>query len=225
MHLPAASPSSTPLRPASSRPLLLLASASPRRAQLLSSIGVPFKRVESSFQEPLPTSADNHAPQDYVRRLARGKATLCMVKSRHSRDAERVIILAADTVVWREGRIFNKPRDKAGAIEMLRTLQGQEHRVLTGVCLRILQDNRDDAYHVEHEATTVQFRAASDDWIARYVATGEPMDKAGSYAAQGLGATLIERIEGDYSNVVGLPLCRLSRMMQSLGAPIEEYWI
>lgn len=133
-----------------------------------------------------------------------------------------MIVIAADTIVWHEGRILNKPRDVAEAKAMLRRLRGQTHQVFTGVCVRC--DGHDPACQVEHEVTNVTFREVEDAWIDCYVATGEPMDKAGAYAAQGLGALIIERIEGDFFNVVGLPLGRLGRMLWQIGAPLEMWW-
>jgi septum formation protein len=136
-----------------------------------------------------------------------------------SGPAPTPLILAADTVVWYGGRIFGKPRDESHAQRILTALRGETHQVYTGICLR-----HGDKYHVAHEATSVRFRTVSDEWITRYIASGEPMDKAGAYAAQGRGAMLIERIEGDFWNVVGLPLGCLGRLLESLGAPVETWW-
>ena len=193
-------------------------------------LGVPFERVESAFEEPEPTAAHHARPDQYVKLLARFKAHSC-----HWNGCElppnpldvRHFVLSADTVVWHEGTILNKPRDEEEARTMLRKLCGSRHRVLTGVCLRVLDSHNSDNssdLRLEHEETHVHFAPRSDDWIARYVATGEPMDKAGAYAAQGLGSLLIERIEGDFFNVVGLPLFRLSEMLGSLGVEIEGFW-
>ena len=214
------------LSPDAPLPRLLLASISPRRAQLLNSIGVAFEVARSEFREPAPSAEDARQPAAYVERLARGKADGCVIDHRRLYPPDvPLLVLGADTVVWREGEILNKPRDEAEARDMLYRLQGKEHRVYTGVCLRLVSPyNKRDDYKVEHEVTRVKFRPASETWIARYVRTGEPMDKAGAYAAQGLSAVLIERLEGDYSNVVGLPLCRLSRMLEACGAPVERYW-
>jgi septum formation protein len=205
-----------------SAPRLWLASSSPRRSQLLQMLGVPFDRVVSTFEEPEPTSEDHGQPEQYVVRLARSKAFALDWKGREpDLENERHIVLSADTVVWHEGSILNKPRDEAQARAMLRRLCGSRHRVLTGVCLRMLSAG----YSAQaHEETHVQFAPRDDEWIARYVSTGEPMDKAGAYAAQGLGALLIESIEGDFFNVVGLPLFRLSEMLQAVDVPVEGFW-
>lgn len=132
------------------------------------------------------------------------------------------MLLTADTIVWHRGRILNKPADAADACAMLRMLRGHRHEVFSGICVRCGPDGRE--YHVEHDTTTVRFCDVSDHWIDSYVATGEPMDKAGSYAAQGLSAVIIEGIEGDFSNVVGLPLGRLGRLLARVGAPVELWW-
>jgi septum formation protein len=125
--------------------------------------------------------------------------------------------------VWHDGEILNKPCDEAEAVRMLCALRGQTHTVFTGVCLRV-REAGGETYSVAHEATRVTFGEVSDAWIAKYVATGEPSDKAGAYAAQGKGALLIKRIEGDFWNVVGLPLFRVSQMLEAAGVPVEKYW-
>lgn len=210
-----------------------LASASPRRSQLLQNIGLPFTVLPNLFEEPEPNAADEANPAVYVETLARSKAAACATPSIVSDDLERALtsapktrirhlIITADTIVWHDGHILNKPRDANEARQMLCRLRGQTHQVFTGICLRLIEPA--PKYFVAHQATTVRFRDVSDAWIDAYIETGEPLDKAGAYAAQGLGATLIEAIEGDYFNVVGLPLCRLAQMLEQLGAPIESFW-
>jgi len=210
-----------------SQPLLILASTSPRRSQLLSSIGLPFRVVPPLVEEPDPTPEDNQYPARYVERLARAKAEACDIGPIAAATSAQgsisgIIVLAADTVVWHEGQILNKPRDAGEARAMLQSLRGHTHRVLTGVCVRYGAGGQE--YQVTHEVTRVTFYDVSDAWIDCYVATGEPMDKAGAYAAQGLGALIIERIEGDFFNVVGLPLGLLGRVLRQIGAPIETWW-
>lgn len=200
-------------------PKIWLASSSPRRAQLLTMLGVPFERVASTFEEPEPTAQDHARPEDYVRELARGKAWGAS-PDLGSGGSEPHFVLGCDTTVWHEGEILNKPRDAAHARAMLKKLCGSRHRVLSGVHLQEM--GGDSATGCEE--TWVTFAPRDDAWIARYVATSEPMDKAGAYAAQGLGSLLIERIEGDFFNVVGLPLFRLSEMLRGRGIPIEEFW-
>ncbi len=198
----------------------MLASASPRRSQLLETIGVSFVTAPLEQAEPLPRQADHANPQQFVESLALHKATHCPLPDL----PKPLIILAADTVVWHNGIILNKPSDAGEAAQMLQTLRGDWHQVFTGVCLKVLLEDGSETELVEHETTKVQFANVTDHWIEQYVATGEPLDKAGAYAAQGRGAALVKRIEGDYWNVVGLPLARLARMLSDIGAPLESWW-
>lgn len=157
----------------------------------------------------------------YVELLAREKAAAC---DRRVLDlAANSLVLSADTIVWHSGVVLGKPDSAGEASEMLKQLRGRSHQVFTGICLRHVTAQADE-YMVTHAITTVHFNDLSDRWIERYVATGEPMDKAGAYAAQGKGALLVERIEGDFWNVVGLPLATLGRMLESLVAPVESWW-
>lgn len=218
-----------PLHSSGSPPHLILASTSPRRAQLVGACGVPFTVLPPHVDEPAPTAEDETQPAHYVERLAEAKAAACDVSQLMAKGQSLpptaptgIIVIAADTVVWHDGRILNKPRDGVEAQEMLRRLRGQTHQVFTGVCVRC--DGSALPYQIEHEVTGVTFRDVSDAWVDCYVATGEPMDKAGAYAAQGLGALIMERIDGDFYNVVGLPLGRLGKMLSRVGAPIEMWW-
>jgi septum formation protein len=127
-------------------------------------------------------------------------------------------------VVWLHGAILNKPRDVADAQRMLGALRGQTHTVFTGICLRERFKDKADEYFTSHEATRVTFGDVSDSWIEAYVATGEPMDKAGAYAAQGRGAILVQSIEGDFWNVVGLPIYKTARLLEAAGMPVEKFW-
>lgn len=199
----------------------MLASASPRRAFLLETLGVPFVTAAVLEAEPTPREEDQSHPQQFVERLARHKAERCPVPAGLQKP---LAVLAADTVVWHRGRILNKPQDAAEAVRMLKTLRGDWHQVFTGICVTILSEDCAPAVCTEHEMTRVQFATVSDQWIEQYVATGEPLDKAGAYAAQGRGAALVQRIEGDFWNVVGLPLARLARMLDAVGAPLETWW-
>jgi len=218
---PSFAPATTATQP------LILASASPRRAQLLRTIGVAFTVMPSEAPEPEPAASDHARPAEFVERLALAKARASpamaggTVVGGTTADA---LVLAADTIVWCDGLILNKPQDAPHAVEMLRMLRGRTHTVFTGLCLCRADAAGGNFSRVEHEATRVTFGRLSDRWIDAYVATGEPMDKAGGYAAQGRGALLIERIEGDYWNVVGLPLARLGRMLEEAGAPVESWW-
>jgi len=176
---------------------LILASSSPRRAELLRQAGLDFEIIVPQIDEaPLP----GEAPDAFVCRTAREKA--------ESLPANSAVILAADTAVVDRVRILGKPVDSEDAKEMLRSLSGRTHEVMTGVCIRF--PKKTVCFHVE---TRVTFRALSEKEITDYVASGEPMDKAGSYAIQGGAAKMVRRVEGSYSNVVGLPLCEVMEIL------------
>jgi len=184
---------------------LILASTSPRRAQLLHDAGFSFTVVSSAVDEtPFP----GESPADHVQRLADAKAELAA-----ARAVGPAIVLAADTVVALDGRIFGKPRSSDDARHMLETLSGRTHAVLTGVTLIRLPDAERRTFV---ESTLVHFSQLSSEEIARYLATEEPHDKAGAYAIQGRAARYIPRIEGDYFNVVGLPLARVTQTLTDL---------
>jgi septum formation protein len=185
---------------------LILASASTRRAQILHDAGISFQSMPPEVDEtPLP----NESPADLVQRLADAKAELIAARALGS-----AIVLAADTVVTLDGHIFGKPRSTDDARRMLEALSGRTHSVLTGVTLIRLPDAERRSFV---ESTLVHFAPLSDDDISRYLATGEPHDKAGAYAIQGRAGRFIPRIEGDYFNVVGLPLARTTQALLSLG--------
>ena len=188
--------------------MLVLASASPRRRELLTQAGFSFQVHPANIPEdPVP----NEDPIAYVTRLAREKAQAVFdLFSANPETAVDLAVLGADTTVTLDNHILGKPEDPADAARMLRLLSGRTHRVITGVALVT-------ANHVEvaAEATAVQFLTLSDQDIAGYVATGEPMDKAGAYAIQGRAARWIPRIEGCYYNVVGLPIALVSTLLES----------
>ena len=183
---------------------MILASQSPRRRELLGQMGFSFT-VRPAKGEELPHP--ELTPAQLVEELARQKA-LEVSAAAESDD----VVVAADTVVAIDGKVLGKPRDRAHAAEMLSALSGREHTVYTGVAVK-----RGETLLVEHEATQVRFRPLTEREIDLYIQTGEPMDKAGSYGIQGCGALLIEGIRGDYFNVVGLPICRLGRMLAQVG--------
>lgn len=187
--------------------MLVLASQSPRRQQLLEQIGVTFV-VDASRAENEAAVA-HLPPPEQARTLALAKAR--DVAARHPGQ----VVLGADTIVVVEGRVLHKPAGAADAIRMLTALAGRDHQVITGVA--VLAPGRE---LVAHEVTTVWFRPLSRQQIERYVQTGEPLDKAGAYAIQGRAAALVERIEGCYYNVVGLPLARTVRMLEELGLEV-----
>jgi septum formation protein len=185
---------------------LILASASPRRAEILRSAGLPFSILSSAVDEtPVPTES----PQDLVRRLALTKAELVA-----ARALGPAIVIAADTVVVLEGAILGKPRTSEDARQMLEKLSGRTHSVMTGVTLIRLPDVERREFI---ETTQVHFASISNEEIVKYLSSGEPFDKAGAYAIQGLGGRFIPRIDGCYFNVVGLPLSRLCKELAELG--------
>jgi septum formation protein len=177
-------------------PQLILASASPRRSEILKAVGWKFEKQVADLDE---TELENENPADYVVRLAREKALAVAGK------IENGLILGADTTVVIENEIIGKPKDLADAAEMLGKLSGRWHEVLTGVALVKKNDGKTEI-QADLERTKVKFFPLSDSEINYLVERGEPLDKAGAYAVQGVAALFIERIEGDYWNVVGLPV-------------------
>ncbi len=185
--------------------MLILASSSPRREELLKQIKIPFKIVPSNVDENIDDLKGN--PVDKAELLAHAKAM--EVAKRHEG-----LVLGADTIVVLGEKILGKPRDDQEAYAMLGMLSGKEHLVITGITLVDIQKNIE---LVQHEATIVRFRELNSSMINAYIESGEPKGKAGSYAIQGLGSIFVEEIRGCYSNVVGLPLTRLSKMLESIG--------
>ncbi len=194
--------------PMSSLPALVLASASPRRRNLLATLGLQFLVRPVDLDES-PRAGE--VPEAYVRRLADEKAA--------AQVSPGELVLAADTTVVLDGEILGKPGDPAEARTMLGRLAGREHTVLTGVALEQVGRNRRTVV----ESSRVRIAALDPDEIAWYVATGEPMDKAGSYAVQGLGAMFVDAIAGDYTNVVGLPLPATRRLFAEAGYDLKDF--
>ncbi len=193
---------------------ILLASASPRRRDLLASVRIPFEiEVPDVDESPHP----GESARDLTRRLAEAKARA--VHARRPRD--KGLVLAADTAVVIDGEALGKPRDESDAAATLRRLSGREHVVMTGFGLL---DQARGTFHGAVAETRVWFRALTDEEIEGYVATGEPMDKAGAYACQGIGAFLIARVEGSYTNVVGLPLGQVLEALRRVGGPTAFAW-
>jgi len=183
---------------------LILASASPRRAELLRAAGYEFDVVVADVDESL---RNGESPSAYVRRLAAAKSAAVM----ENRELTPTIVLGADTTVVVDDEILAKPRDEADAAAMLRRLSGRRHEVLTGVSLRR------GAYEVGRvESTSVYVAELTDEEIAWYVATGEGRDKAGAYAIQGFASRFIPRVEGSYSNVVGLPVACVRELLTEI---------
>ncbi len=179
---------------------LILASASPRRQELLKLFGIPFTIRVADIDETMDPAK---APFGEVGRVSRLKA---MAIPRDPGD----VVIAADTIVVCEGRVLGKPHSGAEAADMLRLLSGRDHQVMTGCTVL-----RDDTCKTFTEVTDLHFRPLRESEIARYVASGEPMDKAGAYGIQGGAALFCERMVGDYYNVMGLPVCRLGELLRN----------
>ena len=184
-------------------PRFILASQSPRRKELLERAGYRFDIIVSEVDETIP---DGVSPDEAVLLLSRRKAEA--VSAQHP----GAVVLGCDTVVALDGQILGKPVDAADAKAMLSALSGNTHTVFSGVC--VTDGARTEAFYT---ATDVAFYPLEEETIDSYVATGEPMDKAGAYGIQGLGCVLVEGIHGDYSNVVGLPLAESARVLASFG--------
>jgi septum formation protein len=178
---------------------LTLASSSPRRRQLLEMLGIPVKIIPPNIPEIRRTF---ETPVDYVERLAREKAL----------SVPGDLVLGADTTVVVRDAVLEKPADQAEALRMLQQLQGRTHQVVTSVALIA-----GEAVHQATDVTNVTFRRVDDDFLEAYVATGEPMDKAGAYGIQGYGAALVERIEGDFFSVMGLPVRLVLNLLREAG--------
>lgn len=186
----------------------ILASKSPRRKEILSSLGIKFEITESDFDES-EFEYNGTDPAVYVQELAFLKANGA---AKHFSSGKNKMIIAADTVVCLENEILKKPKDKQEAKRMLKMLSGNVHEVYTGVCVYKCSDC--DAVS-KSCVTKVKFKELSDEKIDAYIKTGEPMDKAGAYGIQGFGATLTEYINGDYFNVVGLPVSLLADILEN----------
>ena len=189
----------------SGNPQLVLASASPRRRGFLHQLGYPFEVVTPATEEK---AQPGEGATDYVLRNAAEKSADVA-----GRVAAGAVVIAADTVVVLRGRIMEKPRSSADAADMLRALSGQVHQVITGVCVRGAGRGGRLAVRTFAVSTDVEFTRLSEAEIAAYIASGEPMDKAGAYAIQGRAAYMIRQIRGSYTNVVGLPLTELVEIL------------
>ena len=184
---------------------IILASGSPRRKELLETMGIrSFTVLKPEFDEGAVTAPD---PGALVEALSRGKAAAAAAQT-----GPEPLIIAADTVVALADAVLGKPADESDAFRMLSALSGRRHKVYTGVTVR-----QGDRVLTGHEVTEVAFRPLTEAEIRAYIRTGEPMDKAGAYGIQGMGALLVEKINGDFFNVMGLPVLRLSRMLSRFG--------
>lgn len=200
--------------------MIYLASRSPRRRELLHQIGVKFEPLlfREGTRQDSETSEDVQAgeqPDDYVRRVTRVKADAAWERVVMRRGLQRKPVLAADTTVALAGEILGKPADKADAERMLRLLSGTQHRVLTAVAIKY-----EDRFELAVSESHVTFSPLDDARIAAYVASGEPFDKAGAYGIQGRAGAFIERLEGSYTGVMGLPLYETARLLREFGVTV-----
>lgn len=183
---------------------IILASQSPRRKELLTQMGLSYRVEAADIDEHMDRALP---PDKLVEDISAEKAAAVAAA-----ENPEAVIIAADTVVALDGEVLGKPHSEAEAAEMLRKLSGREHQVYTGFTVR-----RGERVVTGHQRTGVHFRPLSEQEIAAYVATGEPMDKAGAYGIQGFGALLVEGIQGDYFNVMGLPVCLLGENLKEFG--------
>lgn len=199
-----------------SQPQLILASASPRRRDLLAEFGLPFTVLPAEIPE---IRGPGERPAQLAERLALAKAEAVRDRIRASRSPQRpTLVIGADTVVVDGQRVLSKPRDPEDAIRMLRRLQGRSHRVVTAVAVIDVQSGR---AMVRSTTTRVWIRPLTAEEIAAYVATGDPLDKAGAYAIQNRAFQPVRQILGCYTNVVGLPLCTLAEVLAAFGVSVN----
>lgn len=203
-------------RPKKGSPVIYLASKSPRRRELLRQLGMPFEELHlrespGRAADIREEAEDGEPPQHYVERMARTKASVGWRRMEQRRIAVRPV-LGADTEVVLDGEIFGKPEDPDTARAMLVRLSGRTHEVLTGIAVRSGSD-----VEFAMSVSRVTFRKLTDDEIAHYVATGEPLDKAGAYAIQGRAAALVSHLDGSYSGVMGLPLYETAALLAKVG--------
>ena len=186
--------------------MFILASQSPRRRELLSMLGLEFEIITADIDETMDESL---SVEDAVAEISRKKAE-AVGKNNPGR-----LIVSADTIVTVEGKVLGKPHSEEEAKAMLQSLSGRSHTVMTAICLY-----RDGEAKTQVEKTDVVFKRLSDEEIEAYIATGSPMDKAGAYGIQDLAAVFVEALQGDYYNVMGLPLCALVKQLRAYGVPV-----
>lgn len=209
---------------------VILASASPRRRELMERFGIPVKVVPANIDE---VRLDDETAENFVKRIARAKVLAVVERlqttlyptdsagkpirptAASTRHPESRWVVGADTVVVHGETILGKPQDTSAAVAMLAELSGRRHRVITGFCIHDLKKDKEG---VQAVSTEVKFKTLTRVEIDKYVSVGESMDKAGAYAVQGVGAYLVDSIIGSYTNVVGLPMCQLVEMMEEMGA-------
>jgi septum formation protein len=189
----------------------VLASSSPRRRALLAGVGLDFEVIPPRVRE---SAHEGEGPLDFAKRMAREKALSVCAQERPGR-----IVVGSDTVVSISGQIFGKPRDEEDALLMLQKLSGRTHEVITGFCVA---RSPGDVLHLGATRTEVRMKSLDTEGMRRYIKTGEPMDKAGAYAIQGIGSCLVEWIKGSYTGVVGLPLFELVSVLSDIGVVESE---
>lgn len=186
---------------------IILASRSPRRRDILNNISLEFEVVESSFQEAIDVTM---CPEELVKHLAYKKAE----DVANNITGDDALVIGADTIVVHDGIVMGKPKSDQESFDMLKRLSGDWHNVYTGICVI---DTATGKKALDFDSTSVKIRELSDEDIKCYINTGEPIDKAGSYAIQGIGSLLVEKMEGCYFNVVGLPIYKLSVLLKEFG--------
>ncbi|CAH8646620.1 unnamed protein product [Schistosoma rodhaini] len=191
---------------------IILASTSPRRKDILGNIGLQFSSICPDVEESLPSENFQSMPA-HIEAIAKLKVDA--VVNTLDISERNYVVIGADTMVCLEGCIFGKPSSHTDAVNILSCLSGNVHQVITGVCLKWIVSGKQQKTDQFHEVTNVKMIELSPLMIEGYVQSGEPMDKAGAYGIQGLGSSLIERIDGDYFNVVGLPVCRLCKYLKA----------
>lgn len=195
--------------------VLILASSSPRRQELIRSLNLPYRIIVSDADE---TTEPGWIPSQIVEELSGRKARTVYERCKvELAPDEQGVVIGSDTIVVLDGEVLGKPKDEDDSFRMLKALQGRRHQVYSGV---VCIDLATGETHGAHGVTEVYMKPLTDERIRSYIRTGEPKDKAGSYAIQGLGATIVERIEGDYFNVVGLPMSLLSDLLGRLGVAV-----
>lgn len=189
---------------------IILASTSPRRKKLLSRIGLPFEVQASDYEEDMKLDL---TPKELVKHLSKGKAEAV------AKNYEDAIVIGADSIVVHKNEVFGKPTSTAEAKEMLKKLSGTVHSVITGFTIIDTKTNKSVSQAIEAK---IYFREVTEEEMDAYIKTGEPMDKAGAYAVQGLGAIFVEKIEGDFTGVIGLPLFALAKELKNFGAEVLQ---
>lgn len=188
---------------------IVLASLSPRRKALLEQLNIEFEIIASNIEEKIEASM---SPEEVVKSLAYQKA-----KNVAEGLKQDCLVIGADTIVVIDDKILGKPSNEQDAYDMLRLLSNREHRVITGVCI---VNSADNTYYVENDVSYIKMREISDNEIKEYIKNGEPFDKAGSYAIQGLSGIFVEKINGSYSGIVGLPVYIVDKLLKKFGVKI-----